>query len=708
MQIIEVKNNLVRISYEPSQEELILSSFLTLKDESEAQSSSFVGQVMHLEGTTKGHFAIVKLLFNFNSEGVITNYNGAIPHLKSVISYVETQNLLGLLPVETPVVIGEIAQQKVVLRLDDSIFRDKLVVFSEREADKKLLIENINAQLAHGGKKVLVIDLLGDFDFSSNKLVAAEDFKLPLNYETINFIYEKGLDDANAETKALIQEIFLEVQEYVKTLDGGFIPFESFKNVVDSQYKELGLVELVLLKNKLLKYYEEGVFAQEKAQFESLETSLAQKETTILDLSQVDEKIQREVLSYVYSLIGQSEDEIYVLVNVDNSNSDKKLLKQVYTSKSAHSTVICSYSYKYSNELKQVAKDLILFAPITQQKDFASYNTFLNKLNPDEFIIYGNSTHNLPLIVKLDDTPQQMLPEVITSNESTDAIDNEDDMNLPASPTEIDFTEVNDEDLLDVQIRQDVDQIYTAPRGDSSQDAFSEDVFVENPTESVQEQGQFSEAEIDAEYLTENDLDFIDDLNMEQDEGFVQGGQSSYGDDVSEPLVIEEVAPSVAAELSNNFGDDFDESFFEEASHNLANDDSDQPIAQPYALQEDSSSGLSFAQQLQQPQAQAQEGSLDDLQFESTSAIIREDSPSMDILPVSDAFIPNLPVYTSEAVESATADQLEQGDVVTHAKYGKGTVEKMISYGTKTLCSIHFDNVGRRLLDPSLAELKKI
>ena len=53
------------------------------------------------------------------------------------------------------------------------------------------------------------------------------------------------------------------------------------------------------------------------------------------------------------------------------------------------------------------------------------------------------------------------------------------------------------------------------------------------------------------------------------------------------------------------------------------------------------------------------------------------------------------------------SDPIEQGDTVVHAKYGNGVVEKMIKYGTKTLYSINFDNVGRRLLDPTLTEIKK-
>ena len=654
MQIIEVKNNLVKIGYEPDQEYLILSGFLAMKEEStDGQGNSFIGQIMHLESTPKGSFAIVKLLFNFNAEGVITNYNGSIPSIKSVMSYVETKDLLGLLPVKNPVVIGEVAQQNIVLNLDESLFKDKLVVCSEREEDKKVLIKNINAQLAGGGKKVLVFDLLGDFDFSPNKLVASEDFKLPLNYETINFIYEKGLETNNAEVKALIQEVFLEVQDYVKTLAEGFIPFESFKNVVDAQYQELGVVELVLLKNKLLKYYEKGVFAQTKDQFESLKNSLNNRETTILDLSKVEEKIQREVISYAYSLINQSDEEVFVLLNVDNSNSDKKLLKQIYTTDKAFSTVICSYSYKYLNELKQLAKDLILFAPINQQKDFASYNTFVNKLNPDEFIIYGNATHNLPLIVKLDDSPQQGFSGVVPAQESfsdTYIEDENEDEEISVSPT----TDYHD-DLLDEQIRQEVDQIYAAPQYEKEQQEFVEDSFEETATEG----------------LTEDDLDFIDDLSEVQEEEIQS--EDHFDDEFADDFFGDDEAP----EQEEDFLQAQAQSNFEQPSELTSQEEMEEP---------------SFFQE------------------EFSSPLVGNIPPSLDILPASDAVIPNLPIYPAEvdAGEGLTSDELEQGDIVIHAKYGKGTVEKMISYGTKTLCSIHFDNVGRRLLDPTLAELKKV
>lgn len=607
MQIVEVKNNLVKISYEPSQENLVLSGFLFVRDPNQA----FIAQIIFLEATPNGSFAVSKLLFNFGGDGVISGYDGTIPDITSNVDIIPPQELLGILPVQNPVVIGELAQQQAVLKLDRSVFEEKLLVCCENLGDSELLTKNIQSQLTHGNKKVLIIDLNGNLDSSNNKLIAGEDFKLPLNYETINFIYSR-LDDAKAETKALIQDIFLEVQEYVKTLPEKFIPFESFKNVVDEQYKETNLVELVLLKNKLIKYYEEGIFAQEKAEFNSLKAALKQQTTTILDLSNIDDKIQREMISYAYSLINELNSEIYVIVNVNDSNSNKKLLKQIVTA-NAYSTIICSYSYKYAKELKQVSKNLILFAPIQQQNDFATYNSFLNKLNPHEFIIYGQSSQHIPLIIKLDETPQKTFE---TSLEESETIDESEE----AQDAGISFSQA---DLLDEEIKKDVDEFYLAPK--HSQNTIEE--------------------------LTEEDLDFIDEnIAVQEDETLPE---ESYHEEDIEITELEESTP-----------------------------------ANEYNVEE-------ILEEPEQIQA-----------FIETE--IEEAAPAVDILPASISSTPTVPIYSANIEAKEDSEIFEKGDIVTHPKYGKGTIEKLINYGSKTLCSIHFDNIGRRLLDPTLAEIKKI
>ena len=624
MQIVEVKNNLVKISYETSLENLTLSGFIVIKDSAHA----FIAQIIHLESNESENFAIVKLLFNFDDNGVVSNYDGSIPDAGSIVDIAHPQELLELLPIQNPIFLGELAQQNTSLNLDLSLLEEKLLVCCEKEEDSGLLIKNLATHLINSGKKVVIFDINGllgaNYNLSENKIVAGRDFKLPLNSEAINFIYEKGLDDAKAETKALIQEVFLEVQEYIKTLKEKFIPFETFKNIVSDQYKESGLIELVLLKNKLLRYYEAGIFAQEKSEFNSLKFSLKRDDLTFLDLSKIDETIQREMISYTYSLISEFAEqnkEFYVIFNVDNSNSDKKLLKQIYTTQNAYSTLVCSYSYKYLTELKQLAKNLILFAPIQQQNDFAGYNTFLAKLNPHEFIVYGNATHHLPLIVKLGEISQHTIKEQTPTQE------------------EISFSQA---DLLDEEIKKDVDEIYTASKYEDSEIVNSEEIVEDE--------------------LTEDDLDFIDHL------------------EIATPLVENEIE-EIDEDLEGNIIEEDDISIEEEFANLEHEESSEEQLEEPYGEDESETFSEVLTQQKQ------------------------EEPSESGILPVRMA---SVPIYSAEIEPRVHSDELEQGDMVTHPKYGKGTVEKLISYGSKTLCSINFDNVGRRLLDPSLAEIKKV
>lgn len=80
-----------------------------------------------------------------------------------------------------------------------------------------------------------------------------------------------------------------------------------------------------------------------------------------------------------------------------------------------------------------------------------------------------------------------------------------------------------------------------------------------------------------------------------------------------------------------------------------------------------------------------------------------------EVLQKRDTSTPIVPVYDAEIPDEdkIVSDHVEQGDNVVHAKYGTGVVEKVIKYGNKTLHSINFDNVGRRLLDLEITEVKK-
>ena len=393
MRVLEIKNNLVKIEFN-TEDNLSLSSFVIIED----KNSPYVAQVMNIKADAISNFAIVKLLFTFNDEGVLKNYNGTIPSLKAVVSVLPSKELLDIIPAQNPLVLGELAQQGVKLKVDKTILDNNLLVCSNNAENTSLLIENIIKQL---DKNAVIFDTDGLLDYEE-KFVLGRDFKLPLNNETINFIYDNDLEDVDATSKAIIQDIFLEVQEYIKTLPESFLPFETFLNVVDQQYKETQITQLVLLKNKLLKYKELNVFAETLKDVLSLSMSIEKAKKTVIDISNVPEKLQREVIMYSYKVMNSIGDDIYAFAKANNSLTNKKLLKQFLSRTNVSTIVVCSHEYKYISEAKEIAQNLILFAPLTLQHDFASYNTFLNKLNSDEFIIYGAHTQNIPFIVELE------------------------------------------------------------------------------------------------------------------------------------------------------------------------------------------------------------------------------------------------------------------------------------------------------------------
>ena len=419
MKILEVKNNLVKISY-TAQDNLILSGFVIIED----SKSPYVAQVMSLKADSGLNYAIVKLLFTFNDEGVVKNYNGTIPELTANITKLSSDELLDILPIENPLLIGKLAQQNFVLKVDYSLLEKNLLICSDKTENTDILLSNLAKQITENKDKSVIFDIDGTIN-AENKLVFGRDFKLPLNYDTINFIYENDLNDVDAETKAVIQDIFLEVQEYSKTVLDHFIPFDNFISVVDAQYRELNLPELALLKNRLLKYKEEEVFAQDAKEIQALRAAVRGNLSTLLDISRVDSLLQKQIMSYVYDEINEIGLFAYSIVKINSENADKKLIRKFYSQDKINTIIACPHTYKYLFELKDRASNMIFFAPQTLQHDFASYNIYLNKLNEGECIIYGKATQNIPLIVEIEPLEdikaflQEQENQVVTAVEST-------------------------------------------------------------------------------------------------------------------------------------------------------------------------------------------------------------------------------------------------------------------------------------------------
>lgn len=686
MKVLEIKNNLVKISY-TGEDKLLLSGFVIIED----SKSPYVAQVLSLKADNGINYAIVKLLFTFDSEGIVKNYDGTIPSLDSDVTKLTSDELLDILPVSNPLEIGTLAHQDVELKVDRSMLEQNLLICSEDAENTNTLTENFVVQLADDNRKSVIFDIDGNYQGKTLKF--GEDFKLPLNYNTINFIYEHDLDNVEPASKALIQDIFLEVQEYSKTVLDKFIPFDTFISVVDQQYKATGLTELVLLKNKLLKYKEENVFAQNAKEIHNLRSAIRANLTNILDISSASDILQNEIMKYVYDSIDEMDLFVYSFVRLNNDNADKKLIRHFLTKDKIYTTIACSHNFKYLYELKERANNMILFVPQTMQHDFASYNTFLNKLNSDEFIIYGKATQNVPLIIELssifedseEEEPEteETVEETETTTEETEEeeIEKPDDFSDESNSYSYD-TLVSDDAPAEPEQAEEQETIQNeAPQPEE------EDVDEEEPVQPDVISNIIDE-EIAEESETEQTPEIIEDDKVEE---------------IEEPETV--VIPEAQTEVLPP--DEEEQTIEEPVISESYITESQEIVEEPQAIEDNAAEVVdeimfsqpqpaipSIEQELEEEEALTE----DDLNFiEDVNIGATEISPDIEV-----------PIYPAETPSREDLPEFEQGDRVTHPKYGEGVVEKMIKYGNKTLCSINFVNIGRRLLDPAISELEKV
>ena len=332
--------------------------------------------------------------------------------------------------------------------------------------------------------------------------------------------------------------------------------------------------------------------------------------------------------------------------------------------------------------MKQIIQNLILFAPQTLQHDFANYNTFLNKLNVEEFVVYGPATQNMPFIVQVKPYEELIELDKQMEEEPQEVVET-------AEPEEPEVISYEEPAIIDVEPEE---PTITEPEEEPEVVEFTEAPEFESESEDVE-------------------------LPPFQDE-------QSFLSDIDETSTFEQEALEDRETLEEQVAKDVDAALyrkFEEESLETENDvnpeilldeeepelsDSDLDFIQSMPMEDNTQevySSEEFLQEEEQPSVEEleasvlDEGAIEELEVDSTPDFIDEDADDESQI---------VPIYTPEEInESNDAPLFESGDVVTHPKYGQGVVEKMINYGNKTLCSISFVNIGRRLLDPNLSEL---
>lgn len=819
MKILEVRDGFVKFEADSS---IYLSSFVRI----EGMEKRYIAQVTQLKRSGENSIAYAKILFLY--DGSLQPYDKTLPSKESEIKEFTFDILNNSINAKTPVIAGETLGKGVSIIIDASSFDKKMLASIDDKQENNIIARNLVKQFNNLDKNVLIIDTLGVID--AKKITAGVDFKLPLDTASLAFMYQDCLNDATADSKSMIIEIFKDLSDYSQTVP--FVPFGALKSIVDDMVDKSHVFKLLVLKNKLAKFDKLGYFAANKQEVDKIDAILNSK-CAIIDLSKLDTAFQNRYLAFLYEKL-QQKPNTQVLLELSNVIS-KKNLKNILSSENIPTTFITHSRFKYLNDIKNLFDNFIISPSFTNNEIFSIYSSFLKAMPKQTYLITGEAVNYIPLVSTLKvinevipsqpetfEEEEEEIPvsepeevqEELPIEESEEEIVQEDDSELEEiseedEPEIIEEPQITNEEIL-ANIEEKSEAVITEAAKDLTppENMFGEEEeedIAEPAEESLQlEEDQEELLTINAEYETileeqeeqepqeeydeipitesfdtvQENIEEIEDYIPETDENDFEELSINEEFEQQEPLVEQEAEEEI--EMPEGFDLDIDSTQMldaEEETEELTVNDDDVdvlPIAENNYELEDivelnpdeadendividmeedtedelpenideqivkdvdkvfttrkdddiSDSDLDFIDELNNDDGNLlEEVSDSDAVLEELSesdendGILEEpqeqielkDDSDDEILETRSSSTPIVPVYDADIPQEdlVMSDPIQQGDTVTHAKYGSGVVEKMIKYGNKTLFSINFDNIGRRLLDPTLTEIKK-
>ncbi len=817
MKITEVRDGFVKVE---SAEKIAISSFLEVK----GMEKRYIAQVVRSKSNGTGYNVYAKLLFIY--DGALRKYDKTMPDINASVNPFSFEKINNSFSYTQPIVAGKFVSERENILLDTDSLCNTTIASIDNPVMNDIVVQNFAKQFQQKGRTI-IIDMLGMLN--CEKYTAGKDFRLPLNLESLKFIYEDCLNDATSDSKELIKEIFADLANYAKEVK--FLPFTTLKTIVEDMVEKSHIFKLLVLKNKLVKFEKEGYFASNVADADNL-SSILKSNFAVIDMSKIDGSFQNRYLEVILSELNASDAKTFVILEASNAIS-KKNIKSILTSERLKSIFVTHSRFKYLADLKSVFKNAILENTMANRDIFSLYSFFLESMENDNYLIVGDTTNYVPLLsfaekcdTEVKKLPQDSVSEEVKSvgydsqitdttseyptyengvdeNEASESIftdeeneDKDDDSDVETEDLSDSFEEeieetdeeltISEEDTDEPDLIEDAYIDESEPDEDNSEGDDIEEmpesandigltvVHTDIPETSEEEDNSELTSPI-TEYKTEvlqesvenlSDIDIPADLTddfdeIENDESIAEESidESNQLSESSETESVEEIPVIPLEEQGADIGDfeeletseitdddilvdlneDSEDSVDTEEESDMSADELDKRIVEDVdkvfsTIKEEgiSESDLDLIDTLNGPEisddelseesffsqedaetlqnfddSEDENGFLEPLEEISDSAEnIKEEK---EVLETRESSTTTVPIYEASIPEEdkVISDPIEQGDTVVHAKYGSGVVEKMIKYGNKNLYSINFDNVGRRLLDPTLTEIKK-
>lgn len=747
MQLFEVKNDIAKIIYNPAETHLLPSDFLLIQD----VNQKLIAQIVNISTTksTYDNLADVRLVLSIDKDDNLSYYNGYIPSKSCSIVYIGADEIIELIKGQNQTILfGNLSNHSecsVTTSID--FVKDKVYIQSDRDDNTKIVIQNIVAELISANQKVVVLDFDGCYKSIANvkRLKITEDIKLPLNIDAFNTIFEYEIVDCPLEDKAVVQSIILELKEYLQTLANQFLPFNTFKNVIEQEFASNPISGLMVLRNKLWTYAQANLFAENKSQIDIANNVLENHNLVIIDASEIDETWYKFVIQTIKSSLNKN---CYLVLSLNDAMMDKKALLNLYNNQNVIPVVYTNYSSRYRQILKSICKNQILFKPSKLFEDDDSYSVLLNKINSAEFIIYGETTLYLPLIIELQSFNIPAANEIAKiesqniEKQSKNIIENKlednlDDKSILDEAFTVEDTIVDDiprpmsmqdnsndlDELTDISKEEDIEDDFNdsdldfldeqtieplmvednSPDSNLIKDKNQYDIFTPLETQNEENVSKTESVIDDIEKQEVHEIDIDKILETDDD---ILNEEFSVGID-DEPAKNEEVLKKIETSVDEAPIERLDdENVLQEKTKDasMAEDSVDNIIPLDDVIN-DITSKLETEEKTENSKTVSSDESFE-VELENDEELV----PPPINRNIKTKESPDLTVYPADDNELSERNMpFEIGDRVYHPKHGYGVIEGFANYSNKILfCQIEFEKVGRRILDPRIAGIEKV
>ena len=405
MRILEVRDGFIKFE---TSEKISLSTFIQINDE----EKSYIAQIIQIKRGGEQLVVYAKILYLYNNE--LFEYDNTSPSLSSEITKFSFKNLDEIFETKKPVRIGKLINDDTNIILDKDAFDKKTFFAIDTPETCNIVINNLKQELSID-KKVLVVDMQGIL--SKTNSVAGIDFKLPLNTEAFEFLYEECLNDATSDSKSLIKEIFKDLSDYSKTVS--FVPFNALKAIVDDMVNNSHIFKLIVLKNKLERFEKQGYFAATKQEAENIYKIINSKDT-VIDLSKLDNIFQNRYLNAIYTAAKELNEKPHIIL-ISNNNITKQNLKTACMDENIATTLVVNSKFKYTNDIKEMFENFVIEPSFVNNEIFKTYATFLNTMPKNTYLVVGKGTNRLPLVSTVEELPATEVTEEISIEDNEES-----------------------------------------------------------------------------------------------------------------------------------------------------------------------------------------------------------------------------------------------------------------------------------------------